>query len=143
MTMHFQNLERFYNPVRIADELVLALSEGGQISPKLLLEGIKLCEYLTNLLEEVKTPTSHKEETWPFHALSNKSAFEEIEIDIDQMLAKIKDVSSLLNNLKENPTLQKTEQINKIQEYLVTVTVPIWRKQNLEFRKKVETWIHY
>ena len=143
MTTYFQNLEQFYNPVRIADELVLALSEGGQISSKLLLDGIKLCEYLTSLLEEIKAPTSQKKEQWPFHALCDKNAFEEIDIDIDKMLVKIKDVRLLLNNLKENPASQKPEQINKIQEYLVTLTVPIWRKQNLEFRKKVETWIHY
>lgn len=143
MTTHFQNLERFYNPVRVADELVLALSEGGQVPPKLFLDGIKLCEYLTNLLEEVKTSTSPKKEQWPFHALRDKNAFEEFEIDPDKMLEKIKDVNLLLNNYKENPALLKPEQINKIQEYLVTVTVPIWSKQNLEFRKKVETWVHY
>ena len=63
-----QESRRLFNPARLADDTVLALSSigrGEKVSIEFLDEGIKLCDYLLSLFNELEIPESQKEQ-WLF-----------------------------------------------------------------------------
>jgi len=138
MSGHTQDLDRFSNPSKTADDIVLGLSlieREGKVSPELLKEGIEFCDYLMNLLEEVRTPSSQKEQ-WISLTVRDKDAIKESMINIDDTISKLKNAKECLNKVIESSSSLTPEQIRNIQEILVNVTMPIWRKRTAEFREK-------
>lgn len=138
MSGHTQDLDRFSNPSKTADDIVLGLSlieREGNVSPELLKEGIEFCDYLMNLLEEVRTPSSQKEQ-WISLTIRDKDAIKESMINIDDTISKLKNAKECLNKVIESSSSLTPEQIRNIQEILVNVTMPMWRKRTAEFREK-------
>jgi hypothetical protein len=139
MTKHIKkNLNRLFNPARLADATVLALSaieRGDKVPPELLRGGIELCDYLISLFEELEVPQL-VEEQWAFHRARDKKVLQESGIDIKSMHVKVNNAKEWINGLIQNPSSYTQEQIKNIQELLVTVTMPMWRIRASEFRER-------
>jgi hypothetical protein len=127
------------DPVKLADDAVLALSSlarGSKISPELLEEGIKLCEYLIYLFQELKMPEGEREQ-WTFYAVrDDRKALQESRIDIGEALRKTEEVKKWIGDLITNPSSHTQDEIEGIKEHLMTITMPIWQKRTLEFRER-------
>jgi hypothetical protein len=138
MIKQAQGSSRLFNPARLADDTVLALSSierGEEVSAELLDEGIKLCDYLLNLFNELETPESQKEQ-WAFHSVRDKMALKESGVDVKSTREEVEATKEWLNHLKEGTSSYTPEKITKIQELLMNLTMPIWRGRTSEFRER-------
>ncbi len=66
---------QFTDPAKLADDTVLALSfmeRGRKVPAELLKNGVKLCDYLIQILNELKTPQI-KEEEGTFHGVRDET----------------------------------------------------------------------
>ena len=137
MKRHVRDSSRFFNPARLADEAVLALSSierGREVSLEFLKEGIELCDYLVSLLGEASPQPERGR--WAFHRTRDREALQESEIDIDIMRAKVEQAKEALERLIQDPSSHDAEQIGKTQERLMTLTMPLWRNRTSEFRER-------
>lgn len=129
---------QFTDPAKLADDTVLALSfieRGRKVPAELLENGVKLCDYLIQLLKESKTLQIKEKGT--FRAVRDETeALLESKIDIERELRKTEEVKSWINDLKDDPTSHTHEQIESIKEHLMTITMPIWRNRTVEFRER-------
>lgn len=139
MERYSDNPNQFVDPAKLADDAVLALSSverGSQVSPELLEEGIKLCEYLIHLFQELKTPEVEREQ-WTFHAVrDDRKALRESGIDIDREHKRTEEVKKWISDLMNNPSSHTRQEIESIKEHLMSITMPIWQKRTLEFRER-------
>jgi hypothetical protein len=139
MKMHNDNPEQFPNPSKLADDAVLALSSlerGSKVTPEVLKEGIKLCDYLIHLIGELKAPQVQKDR-WTFRAIRDDSiALTESGIDIDKAYEKTEQVKKWISDLIEDPLSHSREEIESIKEHLINVTMPMWQSRTSEFRDR-------
>jgi len=139
MERYSDNPNQFVDPAKLADDAVLALSSverGSQVSPELLEEGIKLCEYLIHLFQELKTPEVEREQ-WTFHAVrDDRKALRESGIDIDREHKRTEEVKKWISDLMNNPSSHTRQEIESIKEHLMSITMPIWQKRTSEFRER-------
>lgn len=139
MKGYSDNPNQILDPAKLADDTVLALSlvqRGSKVSPELLEEGIKLCEYLIQLFQELKTPEVEREQ-WTFHAVrDDRKALRESGIDIDRGHRKTEEVKKWISDLMNNPSSHTREEIEGIKEHLMNITMPIWQKRTSEFRER-------
>lgn len=139
MERYSDNPNQFVDPAKLADDAVLALSSverGSQVSPELLEEGIKLCEYLIHLFQELKTPEVEREQ-WTFHAVrDDRKALRESGIDIDREHKRTEEVKRWISDLMNNPSSHTRQEIESIKEHLMSITMPIWQKRSSEFRER-------
>lgn len=139
MNSYRDNPEQFVNPAKLADDTVLALSSverGCEVSPELLEEGIKLCDYLIHLFQELKAPEIEREQ-WTFRAVrDDRKALRESGIDIDREYRRTEEVKKWISDLINNPSSHTQEEIKSIKAHLMTMTMPIWRNRASEFRER-------
>lgn len=130
---------QFTDPAKLADDTVLALSfmeRGRKVPAELLENGVKLCDYLIQILNELKTPQVKGEEGTFRGVRDETKALLESKINIEGGLRKTEEVKNWINDLKDNPTSHTHEQIESIKEHLITITMPIWRSRTVEFRER-------
>lgn len=136
-----QGSNRFFNPVKLADDTVLALSaikRGNKVAPEPLEEGVEFCNYLITLFESKET--IYQREQWTFHAARDREILQESEIDSTNIIAKAKKVKKLIQGIIEQKLSPEVKQIESIQEFLIDATTPLWRKRISEFREKKLKW---
>jgi hypothetical protein len=136
MIKYIRDLNQLVNPVKLADDAVFALSSierGRKPSPELLKKGIELCDYLINLLEELKAPETQGPQS-AFRAVrdDDKKALQESGIDIDM----VRRVKNWINDLMKDPSSHTSEEIKNIKKFLITMTMPMWQNRTLEFRER-------
>ena len=123
------------NPVKLADDTILALSSiqrGVRVSPELLKEGIELCDYLMTLLEELEAPREPRARLTFRTLRDDEKVLQESGIDIE----RVREVRNRINDLMENPSSYTSEELESIQEFLMTTTMPMWQNRTLEFRER-------
>lgn len=140
MERHSDRLNQFIDPAKAADDTVLALSSierGREVAAELLEIGIKLCDYLIQLLRESKTPEV-KEEEYACRGVRYVEirALQQSKIDIDKEIDKTEQVREWINDLMKDPSSHTQEEITIIKEHLMTITMPIWRNRTVEFRER-------
>lgn len=135
MTNYSQDSNRLVNPAKLADDAVLALSSierGGEVSPEPLKEGIELCDYLIGLLEALKSSGEQKGRLTFRAVLDDMRALQKSKIDID----KVREVKDWINDLTKDASSHTLEEIENIQELLITGTMWMWQNRTLEFREQ-------
>jgi len=135
MTKHSLEFNKLVNPIKLADDTILALSSiqrGVKVSPELLREGIELCDYMITLLEELKAPREPRAQLTFRTLRDDKKVLQESGIDIERVC----EVKKWINELMENPSCHTPEELESIQEFLMTTTMPMWQNRTLEFREK-------
>jgi len=135
MTKNSQESNRLVDPVKLADNTVLALSSiqrGVEVSPEFLREGIELCDYLITLLEELRTPIEPRAQLTFRPLRDDKKVIQESGIDIE----RVREVKKWINDLMENPSSHTSEELESMQEFLMTTTMPMWQYRTLEFRER-------
>jgi hypothetical protein len=139
MTKNEENLYEFVDPIRLADDTVLALSaiERGYSAPcELLKEGKQLCDYLLYLFQELKKPTVEGE-NWTFQMVNDdKEALLGKLNDIEKELKTVEEIKEWLSDLCHSPSSITKEQINNIKQYLIMITMPMWHKRTVQFRDR-------
>ena len=139
MKEYSESPEQFSNPAKLADDTVLALASlerGAKVAPELLEEGIKLCDYLIHLIKQLKAPQVQGER-WAFRAIRDDTrALGESGIDIDKANEKTEEVKKWISDLVDNPSSHSKEEIESIKEYLISITMPMWRSRTSEFRDR-------
>lgn len=139
MKVYSDDPNQFVDLAKLADDAVLALSSverGSKVAPELLEEGIKLCEHLVSLFQELKTPKIEREQ-WTFHAVrDDREALRESGIDIDSEHRKTEEVKKWIRDLIDDPSSHTPQEIGSIKEHLMSITMPIWQKRTSEFREK-------
>lgn len=136
-----QSSNRFFNPVKLADDTVLALSaikRGGKVAPEPLKEGVELCNYLITIFESKESMPQR--EKWTFQAARDREILQESEFDSSNMVAKAKKVKEQIQGIVEQKLSLEAKQIENIQEFLMDTTMPLWRKRISEFREKKLKW---
>ena len=128
------------DPAKLADDTVLALSSierGSKVPVELLENGVQLCDYLIQLLKELKLPQIKQEEEGTFRAVRDETkALLESKIDVDRELSRTEEVRNWISDLKDDQTSHTDEQVESIKEHLITITMPIWRSRTVEFRER-------
>ena len=135
MTKHSQEFNRLVNPVKLADDTILALSSierGVKVSPEFLREGIELCDYLITLLEELKAPEEPRAQLTFRAVRDDKKVLQESGIDIE----RVREVKKWINDLMKDPSRHTPEELKSMQEFLMTTTMPMWQNRTLEFRER-------
>lgn len=123
---------RLTNPVKLADNTVFTLSSierGHKVSPVLLQEGIKLCDYLISLFKELKMSKEKKAQLIPSAVNNDYKALQEIDID------KVREAKKLIEDLMKDPLSHTKKEIKDLRKFLITVTMPMWQNRTLEFRE--------
>ncbi len=127
--------EHQINPVKLADDTVLALSSikrNGKVSSEFLKKGIQLCEYLISLLEELKDFENQRPQL-AFYAIRNdKNILHKHKIDIDE----VRKIREEINNLIKDHSSPDIKRIEYIQKFLIDATMPMWQIRNTEYREK-------
>lgn len=123
------------NPVKFADDVVLALSyierENRIISKEFLDEGVALCNYFLTLLGEEKD-VKEKSVVLAFcEAQDDMEKLKESGIDID----KVRNIRESLKNLIDDPNSLTKIELRDIQSFFIKVTMPMWQKRTEEFRE--------
>ena len=135
MIKYARNLNRLDSPSKMADDAVFALSSierGREVSLEFLKEGVELCDYIINLIEEIKAPETKKNKL-TFRAVhDDKEVLHEIGIDIDE----VQKIKSLINDLIKDVSSHTSEEVESIQKFLITTTMPMWKNRTLELREK-------
>jgi len=135
MTKLSHKYNQLVNPVKLADDTIFALSSikrGGEYSPELLREGIKLCDYLITLLDELRAPEEPKTQ-FTFRAVrDDKKVLQDSQIDI----GRLREVKNWINDLMKDPSLHTPKEIESMQEFLMNTTMPMWQSRSLEFRER-------
>ena len=129
-------------PAKLADETVFALSSikrGAKTPAELLKGGIELCDYLIELLEKLESSEA-KEGKLIFHSIrdDDKTVLNENRIDIGE----VRKVKQWINDLMEDPSSHTSEEIEFIQNFLMTTTMPMWQNRTIEFRERKLKWGH-
>jgi len=135
MKQRNQEFNSLVNPVKLADDTILALSSiqrGVKVSPELLKEGIELCDYLITLLEELKAPEKQKTQLTFRTIRDDKKVLQEIGVDIK----RVRELKKWIEDLIEDPSSHTSEELESMQEFLMTTTMPMWQNRTLEFREK-------
>lgn len=135
MTNHNQEFNRLVNPVKLADDTIFALSSiqrGAKVSPELLRKGIELCDYLIILLEELKAPKEPRGQLIFRAVRDDKKVLQESGIDIE----RVREIKKWINDLMENPSCHTPEELESMQKFLMTTTMPMWQNRILEFRER-------
>lgn len=135
MKKYSQEFNRLVNPVKLADDTILALSSiqrGVKVSPELLRGGIELCDYMITLLEELKAPREPTAK-WTFRKIrDDKVVLQERGINIE----RVREVKKWIKETMENTSCHTPEELESMQEFLMTTTMPMWQNRTLEFREK-------
>ena len=140
MKTYSDNPEQYPNPAKLADDTVIALSSlerGSKVATEVLEEGIKLCDYLIHLIEELKAPQVQKGQWISRAILDDSKALREIlkesGISIDEAYKKTEQVKKWISDLVEAPSSHSREEIESIKEHLISVTMPMWWSRTSEF----------
>ena len=62
----------------------------------------------------------------------DKKVLQESGIDIE----RVRKVKEWINDLMKDPSSHTPEELKSIQEFLITMTMPMWQNRTLEFREK-------
>lgn len=127
------------NPAKLADDTVLTLSSmqrGSTTEPESLKEGVRLCDYLLHLIEQLRAKQS-REERPRFHTVQgDKKAMTDSGIEVNKAYERTEMVKKWINDLIENPSSHSQEDIEAIKEHLMRITMPMWRNRTSEFRER-------
>jgi hypothetical protein len=108
----YSDLTKFFDPAKLADDTVLALSwiqRGAKVSPELLEDGIKLCEYLIYLFQESNTRKAETEQ-WSFRVvLDDRKVLQDSVINMDKERRNAEEVCKWIKELINNPTSHTSE----------------------------------
>ena len=139
MNKHSKESEEFFNPAKLADEAILALScieRGGEASLEFLQGGLKLCDYMMHLFQGIKVPETEQQK-WAFRSIrDDRKALQESGIDIDKELKKTKEVRKWISDLIDDASSHSQADIQSIKDYLLSITMPIWQSRTSEFRER-------
>ena len=132
MYKYVKNVDEFTNVVKLADDTILALSSldrGQEVSSELLERGINLLEYLEELFREIKIGKGEDDYEIFRGVRDDKMLIKESKIDLDQELEKSGEMKKMIRNLISSPSSRKSEDIKKIKEYLIKITMPYWQRR--------------
>jgi len=128
------------NPVRLADNTVLALSSlerGAGASPESLSEGIRLCDYLMLLLRTRSSSQESREATAIFPGMSDGAeTLAQSLSDVSEALGKTEQVKQYIDDLIRDPASHTSVEIQDIKKHLIILTMPMWRRRASEFRER-------
>jgi len=134
MKTYSADMRRRINPVRLADDTIYALSSivrNRQADIGSLKSGIELSDYLIELLEDFQTDMD-KNSFPPYRLVGqDMKSIKKLKITKDEVI-KIK---MMIKNLIEEPSSHTNEEIRNIQKTLLDVTMPMWQKRSIDFRK--------
>jgi len=135
MTGYSRKVRELVNPVKLADDTVLALSmieRGTEVPPEEFKKGIVLCEYLMKLYEESEYEIEAQSKLF-FRSISDdKKALMKSGINVDT-LRKLKD---WINDLIKDTTSHTPDEIRELQKLLIDATMRMWQNRTIEFREK-------
>jgi hypothetical protein len=139
MNKYAKESEELFNPAKLADEAVLALSyieRGSEASLEFLQGGLRLCDYVMHLLQAIKVPETEQQK-WAFRSVhDDRKALKESGMDIDNELRRTKEVREWISDLIDDPSSHSQAEIRGIKEYLLSITMPIWQSRTSEFRER-------
>lgn len=126
--------EQPINPIKLADNTVLALASierGEKASPKFLEGGIKLCDYMIDLLNEPKI-TEKRALSSAFRSIrdNDKETLEESEIDIQE----VQEIKEEMQKILHSKSSLSPERLQYLQRFFIVKTMPMWQKRISEIR---------
>lgn len=136
MTGYSRKVRELVNPVKLADDTVLALSmieRGTKVPPEELNKGIVLCNYLMKLFDEESEHEIEAQSKLIFRSISDdKKALMKSGIDVDTL----KKLKSWINDLIKDTTSHTPDEIRELQKLLIDATMRMWQNRTIEFREK-------
>jgi hypothetical protein len=140
MAAYFNDPKTGFNAVKAADEAVLALAtykRSREMSPIFLSQAISLCDYLKERISDIRDQTTEKASHRSFRT---PNADAKGYLDNEDYTSHLEKAIELLKEILENPSSAtadaRSEEITHIQELLINLTMPIWRRRTMEFRDK-------
>jgi len=135
MTRYGKAAAPLANPVQLADNAVLALASlerDAVVKPELLNDGIKLCEYLVSLLEDLKGPEDRKAQFLFRAVFSDKKSLQNTKIDLED----VRQVKEKLTDLLRDPASYTKKEIEDMQRFLVMWSMPLWQHRIVESEER-------
>jgi hypothetical protein len=135
-TMETKNKE--FNPIEIADDIITQLyylRNKEHFSESVLMKGISLFEYLVGLSNaEIESPEVRN--TSRILAKQNKELLIQSGFKLDEQLDSLHKGKDIIKKLIVNPTSCSNEQIEIVQDLLLKVSMPVWKKKIMVLKDK-------